>query len=62
MKIHAYNSHKQINTENAANENKDYKQDTDPTIIIHNRSRIFLASVDRSIHVIWPALQRTQHE
>ena len=62
MKIHSHNSHKQIDTENTANDNKHNKQDTDPTVIIHNGPRVILCAIDRGIHVIRPSLQRGQHE
>jgi hypothetical protein len=62
MKIHPYNSNKQIHTENTANNNKDNKQHTDPTIIIHDGACVLLPAVDRRVHVIRPPFQSGKHE
>ena len=62
MKIHTDNSDKQINTENAANDNKDNKKYTDPTIIIHDWACVLLCAIDRRVHVIRPPFQSGKHE
>ncbi len=62
MKIHTHNRDKQINTEDASNDNKDNKQNTDPTIIIHDGASVLLGAVDGRVHVVRPPFQRGKHE
>lgn len=62
MKVHAYNGDKQINTEYAANDNKDYKQHTDPTIIIHDGASVLLCAINGRVHVVRPTFQSGKHE
>jgi len=62
MEVHTNNGNKQIHAKDAANKNKDNKQNANKGVIVLNRSCILFSAIDYLVHVLWPALQGAQHE